>query len=182
MLPDIIAVLSGVITLILGVIQIFTTFKITINKFVKNMIPILILIGIIVILLSYYFFYQKTVHYPNVNITEVLEPNCHSPIKGDSTGFIICVKGNVLDARHKYLCLVVDDQYHRYVQPNSEEIITSTFLKRCYLGIEKDTNSINKTYTVFAAVIDRKYSDDYEILDPSSVIIASKPEYLFRYK
>ncbi len=181
MSPNDVAIIGGVVTLILNIIQIIKAIGDTQNRFLKVTISLLVCIGVVVILLSHYFFYSSTIHQPKISITSIFEKDCWTKVNRDSAGYRICVEGSVLDADHKFLCLVVDDQNNKWVEPKSEEIITTTFAKTCYLGAgADDTAAVGRAYYVFAAVTKRKYSDKYETLDPQSVITSTTPIKLLR--
>jgi hypothetical protein len=178
----IIAFASGIFSIITSLLNIYTKYKETPKKPKLIFIQIFIASGVIVFFVSYVFFYMNTKHEPKICITSVLDSDGITPVNKSSAGFEITLKGSIVDADHRFLCIVVDDMYHKYVQPNAEEIITNTFLKKCYLGIKDDSASINKTYTVFAAVTNREYTEKDATLDPKTVIVSSTPEVLRRTK
>jgi hypothetical protein len=71
--------------------------------------------------------------------------------------YAVLVKGTASIADGSYVYLVVNDGNAEYVQPDLVQLANGNFEGYCFLGEEKDPNSINKMYSIYAIVTDTKY-------------------------
>jgi len=112
---------------------------------------------------------------PKPSLTLTLAPD----VNPDRASFKVAVSGTVADAKQLYTYLVVDDGNAEWVEPGLGFNRDGPFFSTAYLGLETDERSLNKWYTIFAAVTDKEHKE-YQHLISSAVRARGSPIRVYR--
>ncbi len=94
---------------------------------------------------------------PLVTINANFEDQTGNAIDKKSAPYAVNVRGTVTNAKGLYLYLVVNDGNADWIQPGLGQVGHEQFAALAYLGEPSGELSLNKTYRVFAVVVNREY-------------------------
>jgi hypothetical protein len=134
------------------------------------------LVFIQIILQNSYVYSQKIQEYPkpSIRIVDIQNKN-NAPFKN-------LVKGTALKSENYYIYLVVVDNDVEWIQPKCKIYNGDSkrnFEGNCHLGEIYNPASLNKWYTIFAIVTDKKYKQ-YEHPEEKTIIAKSNEIRLYR--
>ncbi len=118
---------------------------------------------------------------PSVSISDEIYDKMGKLIDNNNAPFEIVLKGTCSNTKDKFLYLVVEDENIQFVQPGLGINYDGPLEGHCYLGQKGNIKSLNKTYKVFAVVVNRSYQA-HEVLNRGTIIIESQKISLKRVK